>query len=303
VSPTETAENHPSIKPNLAFDSTALPAAAIETKASAPQNHEVAGFMPGRLEFDHEVENEAEMVIKDMDFGLVFAYGGSEMREGAPPAGGRDGIGNEPDEDAAEVERTARPQQQSTKTIGNSNASKTAGKGTASKKPATLDANSDNPGEDAMDVDETGDDEDRPLAQLVDAVNHDTDRESKSKRKEEEEEDKVPFLQLEVEDCEDMELKLIVLEVYYSRLGRRQQVKDFIFDRGLMDYKRVRSRFIGDCDFVIDVPCSRHIVPADGIGEEKGKRRSWSDQPIQSVCENADSRGLRGLGRRFNMQV
>ncbi|KAH8088374.1 hypothetical protein HD553DRAFT_268927, partial [Filobasidium floriforme] len=161
-----------------------LPAAAIETKASAPQNHEVAGFMPGRLEFDHEVENEAEMVIKDMDFGLVFAYGGSEMRE---------------------------------------------------------DVNSSNPTKDAMDVDETGDDEDKPLAQLANVVNHDAERDSKSKRKEDEEEEKTPLAHLEVEDSEDMELKLIVLEVYYSRLGKRQQVKDFIFDRGLMDYKRLMA--------------------------------------------------------------
>lgn len=197
--------------------------------------------MPGRLEFDHEVENEAEMVIKDMDFGLVFAYGGSEMREGAPPAGGRDGIGNEPDEDTAEEEKVARTQQQSIKTVGNSNASKSAGKGAASKKPTNQDANSSNPTKDAMDVDETGDDEDKPLAQLANVVNHDPERDSKSKRKEDEEEEKTPLAHLEVEDTEDMELKLVVLEVYYSRLGKRQQVKDFIFDRGLMDYKRVRA--------------------------------------------------------------
>lgn len=46
---------------------------------SAPTNHEVAGFMPGRLEFEHEVENDAEMAVKDMDFGLVWKYGGDEQ--------------------------------------------------------------------------------------------------------------------------------------------------------------------------------------------------------------------------------
>ena len=203
--------------------------------------------MPGRLEFDHEVENEAEMVIKDMDFGLVFAYGGDEMREGAPPAGGRDGIGNEPDDDADEDARAARPQQQSTKTVGSTTATKTAGgKGSASKKPAGAKSAGDTSAVDAMDVDEAGDEEDRPLAQLVDAVNHDTARDSNLKRKgkDEGEEEKAPAVTLEVEDLEDMELKLIVLEVYYSRLGKRQQVKDFIFDRGLMDYKRVSSCFM-----------------------------------------------------------
>lgn len=202
--------------------------------------------MPGRLEFDHEVENEAEMVIKDMDFGLVFAYGGDEMREGPPPAGGRDGIGNEPDDDVAADTRAARPQQQSTKTVGSNNASKTAGgKGVASKKPLASTSANETVTIDAMDVDEAADDEDRPLAQLVDAVNHDSGRENTSKRKDkdEDEEEKAPTVVLEVEDPEDMDLKLIVLEVYYSRLGKRQQVKDFIFDRGLMDYKRVRTNW------------------------------------------------------------
>jgi hypothetical protein len=36
--------------------------------ASAPVNHDIAGFMPGRKEFEHEYENEAEIVIKDMEF-------------------------------------------------------------------------------------------------------------------------------------------------------------------------------------------------------------------------------------------
>ncbi|OLL22791.1 Transcriptional adapter 2 [Neolecta irregularis DAH-3] len=36
--------------------------------ASVPQNHEIAGYMPGRLEFDIEYENDAEMSVKDMAF-------------------------------------------------------------------------------------------------------------------------------------------------------------------------------------------------------------------------------------------
>jgi transcriptional adapter 2-alpha len=46
---------------------------------SAPTNHEVGGFMPGRLEFEHEVENDAEMAVKDLEFGLVFKYAGDEQ--------------------------------------------------------------------------------------------------------------------------------------------------------------------------------------------------------------------------------
>ncbi|KAJ1949137.1 Transcriptional adapter ada2 [Linderina pennispora] len=36
--------------------------------SSQPSNHEIIGYMPGRLEFETEVENEAEQVVKDMVF-------------------------------------------------------------------------------------------------------------------------------------------------------------------------------------------------------------------------------------------
>ncbi|KAJ1823454.1 Transcriptional adapter ada2 [Coemansia sp. RSA 2671] len=36
------------------------------TLSSQPSNHEIVGYMPGRLEFETEYENEAEQVIKDM---------------------------------------------------------------------------------------------------------------------------------------------------------------------------------------------------------------------------------------------
>lgn len=36
--------------------------------ASAPTNHEIAGYMPGRGEFEYEVENDAETHVKEMIF-------------------------------------------------------------------------------------------------------------------------------------------------------------------------------------------------------------------------------------------
>lgn len=193
--------------------------------------------MPGRLEFEHEVENEAEMVIKDMDFGLVSAWGGFDMREGPPPGGGRDG----PPETEGET-RNGRSQKQSTKTIGSSAAGgKSAGKTVGGKKPAENgDKKKDSNGDetDVIDVDDD-EDEGRPLAQLVDAVNHETDADNDDgKDKDEADEHALPA-NIELEDPEDMELKLTALEIYYERLGTRQDVKDFLFDRGLMDHKRV----------------------------------------------------------------
>ncbi|GAB1524663.1 Transcriptional adapter ada2 [Rhizoctonia solani] len=46
---------------------------------SGPTNHEVGGFMPGRREFEHEAENEAEDLVKDLEFGIVMDYGGDQQ--------------------------------------------------------------------------------------------------------------------------------------------------------------------------------------------------------------------------------
>lgn len=36
--------------------------------ASTPQIHEIGGYMPGRMEFEHEAENDAEQTVKEMVF-------------------------------------------------------------------------------------------------------------------------------------------------------------------------------------------------------------------------------------------
>lgn len=45
-----------------------LPPPKAKPPASVPLCHEIQGYMPGRLEFDHEAENEAEIPVKDMIF-------------------------------------------------------------------------------------------------------------------------------------------------------------------------------------------------------------------------------------------
>lgn len=54
-----------------------LPPAPVQN--SGPTSHEIAGYMPGRLEFEHEAENDAEELIKDIEFGIVQVYGGDEQ--------------------------------------------------------------------------------------------------------------------------------------------------------------------------------------------------------------------------------
>lgn len=137
----------------------ALSAAMLEQqRASAPTSGEIAGWMPGRLEFEHEPDNEAETIIKDMSFGIVDAFGGDEQPE-EPPV--RPGPPPEP-------------------------------------KPK--------------------------------------DNEEGSEPEEEQEAARPPP---EPEDPEELELKLAMLDIYFETLRRRAEIKDFIFDRGLMDHKRI----------------------------------------------------------------
>ncbi|OMJ28078.1 Transcriptional adapter 2 [Smittium culicis] len=42
---------------------------AYKPISSQPTNHEIAGYMPGRLEFEIEYENDSEIAIKDLVFG------------------------------------------------------------------------------------------------------------------------------------------------------------------------------------------------------------------------------------------
>ncbi|RDX54934.1 SWIRM-domain-containing protein [Lentinus brumalis] len=48
---------------------------------SAPGVHEVATFLPGRLEFEHELDNEAEDIVKDLEFGICLEWGGDQIPE------------------------------------------------------------------------------------------------------------------------------------------------------------------------------------------------------------------------------
>ncbi|KAJ9109281.1 hypothetical protein QFC21_000610 [Naganishia friedmannii] len=190
-----------------------IPLTAIEqTKASAPTNHEVAGYMPGRLEFEHEVENDAEVVIKDMEFGLVLAYGGDEIPE-APTKGERPVIVS----DKPAVSSKALP--------------------SSSAKPEKKEAEKSktNP-EDAEMIDVSD-----GVTQVVPSDPQEPSEVKQEAEESEGEHDTGLQPGMHLEDEEDLELKLATLEIYYEKLQRRSEVKDFVFDRALMDYKRMQK--------------------------------------------------------------
>lgn len=60
---------------------TVAPPAPKVAPTSAPGIHEVATFLPGRLEFEHELDNEAEDLVKDLEFGICSEWGGDQLPE------------------------------------------------------------------------------------------------------------------------------------------------------------------------------------------------------------------------------
>lgn len=57
-----------------------LPPPKTKPVASVPLCHEIQGYMPGRLEFDHEAENDAEVPVKDMIFDPDDLTGDVELK-------------------------------------------------------------------------------------------------------------------------------------------------------------------------------------------------------------------------------
>ncbi|KAG1741731.1 hypothetical protein EDD22DRAFT_1007075 [Suillus occidentalis] len=55
------------------MSTTSLPPPPKVSPTSAPGVHEIATFLPGMLEFEHELDNEAEDLVKDLEFGICHA--------------------------------------------------------------------------------------------------------------------------------------------------------------------------------------------------------------------------------------
>ena len=158
---------------------------------SAPTNHEIAGFMPGRLEFEHEVENDAELAVKDLEFLSVLAYGGDEQPEATRPV-------EAPDSDSD---------------------------------------SKDTPKEEEVKVKQEPRDDDQPEASGSRSGGSRSRSPSKSSIKGKQKADPQ-----DVEAEDELEIKLALLDIYASKLDKREEAKDLIFDRCLTEHKRVSHR-------------------------------------------------------------
>jgi transcriptional adapter 2-alpha len=186
--------------------------------------HEIATFLPGRLEFEHEIDNEAEDLVKDLEFGVCLAWGGDgiiedendadikariklteEKKSGALRAmseikgspmpvpmpngimkGGKNGL-NGKHSDAMKVES-----EMTSEDVSTENGTVVAATTTA---PAT-----------AAEVDPNADEITQPPP---------------------------------IESEDSLTFKLTLIEMYAQRIEKRREAKAVIFDRGLLEYKKV----------------------------------------------------------------
>ncbi|KAJ7489951.1 hypothetical protein B0H11DRAFT_2156758 [Mycena galericulata] len=184
---------------------------------SAPGIHEVATFLPGRLEFEHELDNEAEDLVKDLEFGVCLEFGGDQIIE-----------------DKNDLDVKARVRWEEDKRNGVMPGSvvvperKPAHKG---KGPMPLLNGSSNGPANGSRPSVNGDVTQSQSEDVVMANGTGTADE------EAEEVTQLP----PVETRHSLTFKLTLLEMYAQRVEKRIESKAFMFDRGLLEYKKMQA--------------------------------------------------------------
>ncbi|SCZ89696.1 BZ3500_MvSof-1268-A1-R1_Chr9g10561 [Microbotryum saponariae] len=213
------------------LQSRPVPLPPPKPMASAPTCHEIGGFMPGRLEFETEYENEAEVLIKDLEFGKVYAFGGA-----AQPASLEEVQGTEGAQGGREVP-----------VVEDKEATGTEGKEKDKEDEA---------GSEARVVEETAAHADEePKLIKGETTEEAVDEEAEPEAEVETEEpastaDKTtkvdetpPMGQAPGDEAqEDLELKLTLLDMFNERYDKRMAAKELIADRGLINYKQAKER-------------------------------------------------------------
>jgi transcriptional adapter 2-alpha len=171
---------------------------------SAPGIHEVATFLPGRLEFEHELDNDAEDLVKDLEFGICLEYGGDQIIE-----------------DVDDLDVRARLKWEEEHKQQEDGCPSARGKG--------------------------------PMKGMVNGaingyhVNGDiVKQESRTKSEDvvmangtQEEDSDEPTQLPPIETKDSLEFKMTLLEMYLQRVEKRIESKGLMFNRGLLDYKKV----------------------------------------------------------------
>lgn len=176
---------------------------------SAPGIHEIATFLPGRLEFEHELDNDAEDLVKDLEFGICMAYGGDQIPE---------------DEEDADVKARIKWKEEHQLAAGNGvsgRGKKLPGKGFL-KGPKTING-------------KTNGYHGNGNSHIVKQESKDIANGTTSQDEEAEEPTQPPPYETE----ESLKFKLTLMEMYMQRVEKRLEGKALIFNRGLLEYKKV----------------------------------------------------------------
>lgn len=173
---------------------------------SAPGVHEVATFLPGRLEFEHELDNEAEELVKDLEFGICLQYGGDQIIEDE----------NDPDVKARWQmldERKSNPLlslagQPSLNGINGDLNGHHSINGETSK--TVLHPKTEEPA-----TEQSSADDDQNAEEPMQPPPYETD--------------------------ESLAFKLTLIEMYNQRVAKRHEAKAIMYDRGLLEYKKMQA--------------------------------------------------------------
>ncbi|CAA7261867.1 unnamed protein product [Cyclocybe aegerita] len=173
---------------------------------SLPGIHEIATFLPGRLEFEHEIDNEAEDLVKDLEFGVVYDYGGDQIVE-----------------DENDLDVKARVKWEEDKRLGllpgQRSGSIPAGKG-----PMI------NGAVNGYHVN----------GEVKKLKSEDITMSNGSGSNEDDGSDE-PTQPQPYETKDSITFKLTLLEMYFQRVEKRLETKALIFERGLLDYKKMQA--------------------------------------------------------------
>ncbi|KAG8214197.1 hypothetical protein J3R82DRAFT_10989 [Butyriboletus roseoflavus] len=186
----------------------AAPAAPKVAPTSAPGVHEVATFLPGRLEFEHELDNEAEELVKDLEFGICLAYGGDQIME-----------------DENDVDVKARAQMLEER--------KASEETRAISQPPTNGVNGYVNGHGSVNGDTS-----RPQSVVKSEEPGSTDQQTTGEDDPNSEEPTQPP-PFETEDS--LAFKLTMIGMYNQRVAKRHEAKAIMFERGLLEYKKMQA--------------------------------------------------------------
>ncbi|KAG6334590.1 hypothetical protein ID866_4500 [Astraeus odoratus] len=199
-------EFHQRKRRRMAVMNTTVPPPPKVPPTSAPGVHEVATFLPGRLEFEHELDNEAEDLVKDLEFGICLQYGGDQIIEDE----------NDPDVKARTQmleERKLNPVMSST--------SQPLSNGMNGDINGHFPVNGDGSAIVPPKIEE-------PVVEQQSTAEDDPNAEESMQPPPYENDDSLAF-------------KLTLIEMYNQRVAKRHEAKAIMFDRGLLDYKKMQA--------------------------------------------------------------